>query len=351
MPGCGEAGWGGHDGRMPTLETTLRDAAFGGMPSVGDRTLAAATTPRCRLLAAIVLGARGRYAASVTLLTPLLQGRDPLIAALAGATVASHRRQLGGHAAALPLDGSALRRAMDVGSLTEGAEGRKAREATGATATTGATAGPDPDGLDAAGAVADALLGLAADNLGLGRLTAARRLLRRAVAVPAGWRAQVRAGWVTAELALASSAPQDAVAPAERAAALARDHGAVRHTVKSDLVLGAALAATGDPAARRRATALVRDALGEAVRWDLRSLVWPAGLLAAELDPDRTQWNHSRVTRELHSLLPAADPVGRCLAAASPWVPTRPLPARTRHTDIRASSSSKNPTRSCQGPA
>ncbi|PXY17220.1 hypothetical protein DI005_00205 [Prauserella sp. PE36] len=282
---------------MLTRESVLRRAAFGDAPDIHDGEPAAAASPRERWLAAVVLGARGGYAAAMTLLDPLRRGRDPLLAALAGATLASHRRQLGGHAAAVPLDGAALRHAA-------------------------LAAGPaDEDGLDPAGALADALLGLAADNLGRGRLTAARRLIATATAHSGSWRTRVRLGWVSAEVALAAGDAAEAVPHAERAEALARERGAVRHEIKSALVLGAALAATGEPAARRRATELVGGALEATGKYRLGSLAWPAGLLAAELDPERADWNRSRVTRELYALLPASDPEGRRLALSSPWVP------------------------------
>jgi hypothetical protein len=317
-----------------TVEAALRRAAFACEPDVTERELARASTPRCDWLAAVVLGARGRYAAAATRLQPLLQRcRDPLLTSLACSTLASHRRQLGGHADALLLDGAALRHSA---------------RAAGA---------PDEDGVDPAGARADALLGLAADNLALGRLSAARRLLATVsttapdateAADASGWRTQVRAGWVAAEIALASGAPRDAVLPAKRAGARARDCGARRHAVKSDLVLAAALAAAGDPAERYRATQLVERAFAAAEAAGLRSLVWPAALLAANLDPADADWNQSRVTEELHAVLSATDPVGRHVAYASQWIPTPHLPAGTSHTDIWASARPKKATGSCQ---
>ncbi|MFC4001489.1 hypothetical protein ACFS2C_00130 [Prauserella oleivorans] len=282
---------------MQTRESDLRRAAFGDDPGLGDRVLAAADGPRERWLAAVVLGARGRYAAAASILQPLARGTDDVAAALAGSTLASHRRQLGGHAAAQPLDGAALARAL------------------------GATGTPDDDGLDPAGARADALLGLAADNLALGRLTASRRLIAAAAEHVTSWRTRVRAGWVSAEVALAGGGAAAAVPHAEQAAACARQRGAVRHTVKSDLVLAAALAATGEPVARERAAALVTAALEAARSYRLGSLGWPAGLLAADLEPRRADQHRAWVTRELHALLPATDPEGRRLARASPWVP------------------------------
>ncbi|EHR49060.1 hypothetical protein SacmaDRAFT_0764, partial [Saccharomonospora marina XMU15] len=184
-----------------------------------------------------------------------------------------------------------------------------------------ATGDADEDGIDPAGALADALLGLAADNLALGRFGTAQRLLERARSAHPVWRIEVRTCWVTAELSLARGLADDAVLPAKRALGLSRQRGAARHVVKSELVLAAALAATGDQDARVRAEALVGSALEAAHRWELRSLTWPARLLAADLDPANAEWNRSRVTRELHALLLAADPAGKRLAFRSAWVP------------------------------
>ncbi|WP_106182081.1 hypothetical protein [Prauserella shujinwangii] len=285
---------------MPAREAVLRRAAFGDAPALGARELARAATARCRWLAAVVLGGQGRYAAATTFLEPLIRGRDPLHASLAAGTLASHRRQLGGHAAALPLDAAALARATAAG-------------------------GPaDDDGADPAGALADALLGLAADNLALGRLGVARRLLARAAEVPAGWRTRVRAGWIGAELALACGAAADAVPFAEEAARVARERGAARHSVKSGLVLAAALAATGEPGARERAAGLVATARAATAAHGLGSLGWPAAVLSAELaaaGSAAARRHRAAVTRELHALLPAADPEGRRLARQSAWVP------------------------------
>ncbi|WP_307849712.1 hypothetical protein [Qaidamihabitans albus] len=285
---------------VPDHEAVLRRAAFGAAPGMGPGALARSATPRCRWLAAVVLGGRGRYAAAAALLRPLILGRDDLLAALAGATLAAHRRQLGGHAAARPLDGAALLRAST------------------------AAAPSDEDGIDAQGAFADALLGLAADNLALGRLSAARRLAGRAVTScqgSSGWRARVRAGWVNAEIELAAGAADAAVPHAEEAVRLSRERGALRHAVKSELVLAAALAATGDPPSRHRAADLAAAALAATGEHALHSLAWPAGLLAADLDPGNAGRHSAAVTRELHALLPAADPEGRQLARESAWVP------------------------------
>jgi hypothetical protein len=267
----------------------LRRAAFGDSPTVPP---GVPESPRAKLLTAIVLGAQGRYAAAATLLDELSRGRDPLFASLALSAFASHRRQLGGHRAAFGPDGTALR------------------------LVTGLPGDEDPDGIDVEGARADAVLGLAADNLGVGRLPVARRLLARVT--PRSWRSKVRAGWVAAEIELAAGQVAAAVAPAETALELATAAGALRHVTKSQLVLAAALGATGE---RERAVHLVDEALGVSDKFALRSLSWPAGLLAAEHGPQVRRRDRFRVDVVLHAVLLRTDPDGRRLARESPWVP------------------------------
>ncbi|WP_052371408.1 hypothetical protein [Amycolatopsis taiwanensis] len=279
--------------RVTGVEGELRRAAFGDLLAPAAVLLAAPDSARSRLLAAIVSGAQGRYAAAATWLGELGRGADPVLAALALTTLASHRRQLGGHAAALRLDARALR-------LASGAGG-----------------GEDLDGLDGRGAFVDALLGLAADNLGTGRLSAARRLLAAAAPLASGWRARVRTGWVTAEIELASGRPEAAGAPAEAALELATAASARRHVIKSQLVLAAALIAAGAPA---RAEELVSAALAEAEKFELRSLAWPGALLAGQLWPSASQYRF-RVDAVLHAVLLRSDAEGRILARESAWVP------------------------------
>jgi hypothetical protein len=280
------------------LEDELRRAAFGELPlaPVPGRS----EVPRIRLLSAIVLGGRGRYGAAATILTELVGVEDPVIASLAGSVFASHRRQLGGHTAARRFDGPALLKASR--ALESHIE-------------------DDPDGLDARGAMSDALLGLAADNLALARLPAARRLAA-AAAISAGWRGEVRSGWVAAEIELAAGSPGDAIAPAERAAELSRSRGAARHRVKSDLVLGATLAATGDPGTHDRARRLVENALEEAEKCEFLSLIWPACSIAGNLGAEPGEKYRFRSAQVLHGVLLRADPGGRRIARESPWVPT-----------------------------
>jgi hypothetical protein len=240
--------------------------------------------PRERWLAAVVLGGQGRYAAAATVLHELISQPDPELAALACATLASHRRQLGGHASARVLDAAGHAR----------------------------LAGHP----DAAQARSDVLLGLAADAVGAGRLDEARRLAARAPRT--GWRAAVRHGWVCAEIELSADGAAAAVAHAGPAADLAAESGSVRHRIKSGLVLGAALAAGGDAAGAAR---IVGPALDEAEALGLLSLVWPGALIMAGLDAERADSFCRWAALALRSVLRRADPVGRRLAERSPWVP------------------------------
>jgi hypothetical protein len=259
-----------------TLETaTLEQAAFGPRPDllVG----AVPEEPHARWLAAVVLGAQGRYARAATILNDVMT--DPGdVGALAAATLASHRRQLGAHAAARPLDARALVRATSDDAR------------------------------------ADALLGLAADAIGAGRLGEARRLRDRAPQTT--WRARVRTGWVSAEIEL-SAGRADAARPyAERA--LEAVGPAIRHRVKSEIVLGATLVES-DPAMARKLVTRARD---DATDLYLSSLVWPASLLLAQVDPDEALTHRRCAAIALHSVLRRADPRGRELAERSPWVPS-----------------------------
>jgi len=260
----------------------LERAAFGDQPDLPVYGVPA--NPRDRWLAAVVLGGQGRYARAAALLDGLLGDPDPELAALACATLASHRRQLGGHANARVLDAAGLARLA---------------------------ARPD-----AAQARSDVLLGLAADAVGAGRLTEARRLVARAPR--AGWRSAVRQGWVSAEIELSAGHAGAAVTYAEPAAELARESGSVRHRIKSGLVLGAALAARGD---RVAAGKVAGPALEDAHDLGLLSLVWPGALIMAELDPARADRNCRWAGLALRSVLRRADQVGRRLAEGSPWVP------------------------------
>lgn len=276
----------------------LDDAAFGGTPGAAPL-LRRGAPPRERWLAAVVLGGQGRYAAAAALLDPLLA--DPcvpqVVAAHAAVTLGAHRRQLGGHAAARRLDALGLRLATAAG-----------------------------DG--AAAARVDALVGLAADALGTGDLGGAHRLLAATVDAvapaavgSASWRPAVRAGWVRAELALFGGRPRDAVAPAAAALAAAERAGAVRHVLKSRIVLAVARAAA-DPAGAPAAMAELDAVRGDAAAHGLLPLCWPAALAAADLDDGAgaRRRRHAALTT-VSVLMDYADPVGRRLMGESVWVP------------------------------
>jgi hypothetical protein len=276
----------------------LHAAAFGDRPDLDPRPVP--PDPASRWLAAVTLGGQGHYAAAAALLGELIAGPDRVLAALAGATLAAHRRQLGGHAAARPLDAAALGWVVVAeGGLQPAGRNEGHRQLTEAAH--------------------DALLGLAADALGLGRFDEARRLLARAP--EAGWRGAIRLGWVTAEVELGAGHPEVAVPAAEDASGRATASGAVRHRIKSALVLGVALAARGRAGDRRRAGVLLDDAAREASSLGLLPLVWPCALVLAELEPANAPAHLRRAGDALHTVLRRADPAGRRIARRSPWVP------------------------------
>ncbi|MGV0595090.1 hypothetical protein [Mycolicibacterium porcinum] len=191
--------------------SALADAAFGADP--GRWPLPSATTPHERWLRAVAAGGQGRYACALAELDAILRCQDsgPLVS-LAHSTRASFLRQLGGHARARGADGRAW-----------------------------AQRGDDHE------AAADAVVGLAADALGLGRFGASARLLERAGALdtPETSRQRIRLAWVSAELAMVQGDGSTALAHARRGVAAAAGHRSTRHVVKSDVVLAAALCSAG----------------------------------------------------------------------------------------------------------
>ncbi len=283
---------------MDCGEDELRRAAFGDSPERDVRGALGASSARVRWLAAVVLGGQGHYAAAATVLDVLRHDPDPVIASLALSTRASHHRQLGAHHLARGLDGLALARACDV-----------AADAT------------DRDGIDAAGARADAVLGLAADAIGAGRPGESRRLLTRA-AGSRSWRSVVRLGWVTAEVELASGRAEAAVAPAEEAYGVATGAGALRHTLKSALVLGTSLVVWGTPDGLKRGVELVECELNHSALKGLHPLVWPGALVLVGHAPTVGSAAIDRATEALSCVLRRADPVSRQIASESTWMPT-----------------------------
>jgi hypothetical protein len=231
----------------PVTAAVLTNAAFGDDP--GRWPLPAATAPHELWLRAVAAGGQGRYGSALADLSLLCRGPRGPVVSLAHSTRASFLRQLGWHDGARTWDGRAL-----------------------------AIAGCDPE------ARTDALIGLAADALGVGRFAASARALQGAAelmteSVPA--RLRVRLAWVSAELEMARGHGPAAVGHAERAAEAAAALGSARHTVKSEVVRAAALSCAGDTDASRRvadAALNATDRLGMIpLRWALASLLTDIG--------------------------------------------------------------------------
>ncbi|MDT5212859.1 MAG: hypothetical protein QOK18_1098 [Mycobacterium sp.] len=226
---------------------TLDETAFGADP--GRWPLPTAQTAEEHWLRAVAAGGQGRYATAMAELETLarLSAAGPF-PALALSTRASFLRQLGWHSHARTWDGRAL-----------------------------ALAGAHAD------ARADALIGLAADALGVGRFPLSARLLARAgdgVDAAASARLPVRLAWVSAELAMATGDGAAAVGHAERAVALAAALDSVRHAVKSDVVLAAALCCVGEV---ERSRGVADTALEVTERYDLVPLTWALACLLADV--------------------------------------------------------------------
>jgi hypothetical protein len=228
------------------MNIVLANAAFGDDPQRWP--LPPASTPHELWLRAVAAGGQGRYGSAMTDLAGLLQRGGPLVS-LAHSTRASFLRQLGWHDRARRWDGLAM-----------------------------AMAGLDPE------AGADALIGLAADALGVGRFAASAAALGRAGEILTRWvpqRLPVRLAWVSAELAMVTGDGATAVSHAERAIELAAALGSARHAVKSDMVLAAALCSAGDVDRSRVVADAALDSAGGLgiipLRWALACLLADIG--------------------------------------------------------------------------
>lgn len=250
--------------------------------------------------AAVSAGGDGNYARALTELATLERvagvrarvsaSTDPHLAVLSlcQSTRASLVRQAGRHHVSHVIDGRAL--------LTVGI--------SGAWAVPGAPgSGPREVSLIRA-AVADGLVGLAADNLGLLRFDASRRLLDRARTVldpmdvrpvgtnPEQWswrpadadwmtatRCRLRWEWVSAELGLYRGDVAAGLEHARAGALLVREmHDAAtpvpaRHRVKTALIAAAAAAGAGDRGGTANAA---RDVVADAHDEALLPLEWAA---------------------------------------------------------------------------
>lgn len=238
----------------PTIESDLAATAFGNEPERWP--LPSANTPRQLWLRAVGAGGQGRYGSARNDLATLLRKTpDDRLASLAHSTQASFLRQLGWHRLARGWDGRAL-----------------------------ALAGEDRE------AAADALIGLAADALGVGRLAAAATLLSRAepiVAEARQHRLSIRSAWVAAELAMAAGDGAAAVRHAENAVKLAKTSESARHRAKSDVVLAAALCSAGAVEQARTLGTAALDLTGQLglvpLRWAIACLLSDIGSPVKEL--------------------------------------------------------------------
>ncbi|MGY4101439.1 hypothetical protein ACW2Q0_18075 [Nocardia sp. R16R-3T] len=236
----------------------LADAAFGTDPGCAATELPAAANPLDSWHRSVIFGGQGRYAAAREELRVLrAHTTDPMLLSLAASTQGSFLRQLGWHARAAAYDGRAAALILPTA---------------------------DAGGPDRVAAICDALTGLAADALGIGRLALATRLLRRShdamtqADSPHSWRTLIRWHWVCAETALASGAADTAAPHAATALALAEDSPSVRHRVKSRLLVAATAAAAGDIDRAR----MLADAVAEQCHeYGLLPLRWASSMLRA----------------------------------------------------------------------
>ena len=224
----------------------IANAAFGDDP--GRWPLPAAHSAEELWLRAVVAGGQGRYSTANADLASIRRAHGVgRLASLAHSTQASFLRQLGWHDKARRWDGSAL-----------------------------AVAGGDPEGS------VDALIGIAADALGVGRFAASAAALRRAQGLLEDGppRLAVRLSWVSAELAMATGDGATAVGHAKRAGELATAFGSARHSVKSEVVLAAALCSDGR---LDRSRAVADAALEITERLGLVPLSWALACLLGEI--------------------------------------------------------------------
>jgi hypothetical protein len=330
-------------GRVPPLRI-----AFGDRPDAPLQ-VRAGDPPEWHWLTAVALGARGRYAAAATLLDGLLsgvldgpgRGRDPgpecgaahravplALRAHAAVTRAAHLRQVGGHLAARRFDGLGLAIATVPPSRPK--THSEARRLDAADPGRSNLSRPDPGqpaaGLDRAAARVDAMLGLAADAIGLADPALADRLLRAAEPLALehpSWRPGVRWHWVRAELALSRDRPAEAVGWARRAMVAASEAGAARHVLKSELVLAVAEAGTQTPTAQLVAT--FAGLSERARRSGLWTLEWPILLQLANLvgpvDPLGAHTYRREAAQIVGTIRRHSDPIARYVLDRSPWVP------------------------------
>lgn len=247
---------------------TLHAAAFGAPVTAP---LPAAADARELWWRAVAHGGLGYYARAEADLDRLrrLGGSGGMgagwLASLEASTRASLLRQMGKHATAAEFDARALRLAEAGGPAMLAAR-------------------------------ADALTGLAADNLGRADHRSARRLLEMCADELGGqelgaegpggadplWRARLRLLWVRAETAMTAGDPEVALASADAAREYAAMVTSERHRVKTLLIGAAAAAVAGQLPLSAERAAEVLDRTGPAGLLPLR---WAACMLLAGVAP------------------------------------------------------------------
>ena len=168
---------------------------------------------------AYVASSRGEFKTARLLAEPLaVSARSREVRAAAAITLASVLRQMSRHAAAERWDRVALEEAR--------ADAERAH----------------------------ALIGLAADAIGRGRVSACEARLAEAGALglDGDWRVLVRLDWVRVERALTIGRAREGLGPGRRAVRRSREADALRHITKSRLFYGVALADAGFTAAAHR---------------------------------------------------------------------------------------------------
>jgi len=257
---------------LAELLATGERAAFHGRPANGVAALEQAfarahqegrstEATAAAWLLGVSLAAAGRFGSALTVLEPVAgqavaqTAERRLFAALACATMASVRRQLGQHELARHIDHRGLDLSDGVGE-----------------------------------AAFDCRLGLAADAVGLVDVDTARGQLSAAQALvterPEWWRQRVRLDWVRAEVALLDGDVASAMTAASAAIQRAEVSGAPRHVAKGLLFLGVSQVQAGE---LDEAESTLRRAATLAESLGTLPLLWPSravlGALLEEKDP------------------------------------------------------------------
>jgi hypothetical protein len=225
----------------PVRAAELLTAAVEAAAEGGDQ----AATVRARWLLGVAEQGAGRCAAALRVLHEAWpEAKATPLAVNLASSLAEAYRQLGEHATARTWDQRAL----------EEAEGE---------------------------AIVWPLLGLAADAVGTGDAGEAGRRLAAAepLAAAGDWQAEVRTGWVAAELAMLEERPADAAGAAATAVARAERAGAAPAVAKGLLFQGGALAQAGEP----EASATLARAAGLAELLGALPVAWPARALLGAL--------------------------------------------------------------------